>query len=245
MINDILTTNWYEISVVAERAVFSLLTLFLVTKMIGNKQVSELSLFDYVISISIGNFAAEMTMNTDSQVLNGLTSLMIFGFIAIFVSIITMKSIFFRRVIIGTPTLLMQEGKILYKNLKKVKIDINDFLEVCRSQGYFDISEIKYAIMEVSGKVSFLLKEDYLPVNNKGLNIKNTSQGLCANIIIDGKIMKNNLKLVNKDLKWLEKELKQKGYNNTKNILLATVDINEKLVIYNKKEINFERNVLE
>lgn len=245
MINDILNTNWFEIGIVASRAIFSLVTLFLVTKMIGKKQVSELSLFDYVISISIGNFAAEMTMNLDSQVLNGFVSLVIFGSIATIVAILTMKSVILRRFFMGTPTIVIQNGNFVLKNLKKIKFDMNDFLETARSAGFFDISQIKYAIMEADGKISFLPKEEYLPVTNKDMNLKPSNQGLCANVIIDGKIMKKNLENINKDESWLIKNLKVKGYNDLKDILLATIDVNEKLVVFNKKEVSDVKNILE
>ena len=245
MINDILNTNWFEIGIVASRAIFSLVTLFLVTKMIGKKQVSELSLFDYVISISIGNFAAEMTMNLDSQVLNGFVSLVIFGSIATIVAILTMKSVILRRFFMGTPTIVIQNGAFVLKNLKKIKFDMNDFLETARSAGFFDISQIKYAIMEADGKISFLPKEEYLPVTNKDMNLKPSNQGLCANVIIDGKIMKKNLENINKDESWLIKNLKVKGYNDLKDILLATIDVNEKLVVFNKKEVSDVKNILE
>lgn len=244
MMGDIISTNWYEIFVVSSRAVFSLITLFLITKMIGKRQVSELSLFDYVISISIGNFAAEMTMNLDSQVLNGFVSVLIFGLIATIVCILTTKSILLRRFLMGTPTIIIQDGKFVVKNLKKIKFDMNDFLETARSAGYFDVSQIKYAIMEANGKVSFLPKEEYQQVTVKDMNLKPSKQGLCSNVIIDGKIMINNLKNINKDIKWLNKELKVKGCNDYKNILLATVDINEKLMIFYKKEEAI-KNVLE
>ncbi len=245
MFGDIATTNLYEVLVVSSRALFSLITLFFVTKMIGKKQVSELSLFDYVISISIGNFAAEMTMNLDSQVMNGFVSVAIFGIIATFVSFITMKSIRARRFFIGTPTVLIQDGKIVYKNLKKAKLDVNDFLETCRSAGYFDVSNIKYAVMEANGKVSFLLKEEYLPVTNKNMNIKPGVEGLCANVIIDERLMNKNLAGMGKDEEWLRKQLKLKGYDGYDNILLATLDVNEKLVIYSKDAVNDVLNVLE
>lgn len=245
MINDILNTNWFEIGIVASRSIFSLVTLFLVTKMIGKKQVSELSLFDYVISISIGNFAAEMTMNLDSQVLNGFVSLVIFGSIATIVAILTMKSVILRRFFMGTPTIVIQNGTFVLKNLKKIKFDMNDFLETARSAGFFDISQIKYAIMEADGKISFLPKEEYLPVTNKDMNLKPSNQGLCANVIIDGKIMKKNLENINKDESWLIKNLKVKGYNDLKDILLATIDVNEKLVVFNKKEVSDVKNILE
>ena len=244
MMGDIISTNWYEIFVVSSRAVFSLITLFLITKMIGKRQVSELSLFDYVISISIGNFAAEMTMNLDSQVLNGFVSVLIFCLIATIVGILTTKSILLRRFLMGTPTIIIQDGKFVVKNLEKIKFDMNDFLETARSAGYFDVSQIKYAIMEANGKVSFLPKEEYQQVTVKDMNLKPSKQGLCSNVIIDGKIMINNLKNINKDIKWLNKELKVKGCNDYKNILLATVDVNEKLMIFYKKEEAI-KNVLE
>ncbi len=245
MINDILNTDFNELLIVVERAVFSLVTLFLITKMIGKKQVSELSLFDYVISISIGNFAAEMTMNLDYQVLNGFIAVIIFGIIAVIVAYLTMKSIILRRFFMGTPTIIIQDGAFVLKNLKKIKLDMNDFLQTARSQGYFDVSEIKFAIMEANGKISFLPKEEYLPVANKDMNIKSSRNGLVANVIIDGRVMKNNLKNVGKNETWLMKTLKVKGYNDFKNILLATLDVNEKLVIFNKNDVNDIKNVLE
>ena len=244
MLKDILTTNYNEVLIVTIRALFSLITLFFITKLIGRKQVSELNLFDYVISISIGNFAAEMTINLEYQVLNGFISIIVFGIVSAFVSFLAMKSIFFRRIVMGTPIIIIDNGKFLYKNIKKLKLDINDILEIARSSGYFDISNIKYAIMEVSGRVSFLPFEKYLPVNNKDMNIKLKKRGLCANVIIDGNIMDNNLKMINKDKKWLKKNLKISGYHSTSDILLATIDENDKLSIF-KKTLNDEKNVLE
>lgn len=245
MINDIINTNFYELLIVSKRAVFSLITLFLVTKMIGKKQVSQLSLFDYVISISIGNFAAEMTMNLDSQVLDGFLSIVIFGLIAFLVSIVTMKSIILRRFFIGTPTLIMQDGKFILQNLKRVKFDMNDFLQIAREKGYFDISTIKYALMEVDGKVSFLPKEDNLPVTNKDLKIKASKSELVSNVIIDGKIIKENLKNIGKNESWLKNKLKSKGYKNYDSILLLTVSESGVIKIFNKDEKDIIKNVLE
>lgn len=223
-----------EVLDVILRALVSLVTLFLVTKLLGKKQVSQLSLFDYVIGISIGNFAAEMTTDLDLPYIHGIVSVLIFGLVAYFVSVLTMKSITLRRFFIGTPTILIQNGKILIDGLKRVKFDINDLLEECRGNGYFDISQIEYALMEANGKLSILPKGENLPVTIKDMNIKPEKQGLCANVIIDGKIMYKNLRNMNKDKKWLIQELKIKGYKTLNNILLATLDNNEKVVIYEK-----------
>ena len=245
MLNDILNTNWYEVGVVASRALFSLVTLFFITKIIGKKQVSELSLFDYVISISIGNFAAEISMNIDVQIMNGFIAVIIFGFIATFVSILTMKSIKIRRFFIGSPTIIIENGKFIYKNLKRVKMDINDFLEATRIAGYFDVSQIKYALMEANGQISFLPKDEYNPVTVKDMNLKPSVQGLCANVIIDGNVMPNNLKKIGKDEDWLIKQMKIKGYKNFNEILLATIDDNEKLCIFEKNATENIENILE
>lgn len=230
--------NFAELLDVTIRAISSLITLFLITKMLGKKQVSQLSLFDYVIGISIGNFAAEMTINLESNEINGILAVVLFGLFAYLVSYLTMKSMTMRRFFMGTPTVIIQNGKILEKNLRKVKFDINDMLEEIRSNGYFDLSQVEYALMEANGKLSILPKSEYRPLTPKDMNLNIPNEGICANIIIDSKIMHNNLKMCKKDEKWLKKELKIKGYSDLSKILLATLDNNEKITV-------FERNLSE
>jgi len=242
---DFFDIKWLEVFETIIRALLSLTSLFLVTKLLGKKQVSQLSLFDYVIGISIGNFAAEMTINMDIQFANGLAAVMVFGVIAFLVSYLTMKSIVLRRFFMGTPTILIQNGKLIENNLKKVKFDINDLLEECRVSGYFDLNQIEYALMEANGKLSILPKGEYNPVTIKDMKLKANKQELVANIIIDSKIMHNNLKNMKKDMAWLEKELKIKGYKTLDNILLATVDNNDKLTIYERNNHDKIHNVLE
>lgn len=236
--------NYNELFNVVIRGLLSLITLFLVTKLIGKKQVSQLSLFDYVIGISIGNFAAEMTINLESEELYGIIAVLLFGGIAYLVSVGTMKSIKLRRFFMGSPTILIEHGKILQDNFYKVKYDINDMLEQCRVNGYFDISEIDYAIVEANGELSILAKSEYLPVNRNDMKLKVSKNGLCANVIIDGKVMYNNLNKINKDEKWLNKELRLKG-KNISDIILATVDINDKVVFYERNKGVVSLDVLE
>ncbi len=237
--------NMIDAFMIVPRSLFSLIALFLITKIIGRKQVSELSLFDYVIGISIGNFAAEMTINMDAPYMHGIIAVLVFGISAYLVSLLSMKSIHLRRWIIGTPIMMIQNGKILEKNMKKVMLDINDLLEQCRAAGYFDLNEIAYAIMEANGKLSILPVSEYKPLTPKDMSVKVSKASLCSNVIIDSRIMINNLKNMNKTEEWLEKELKIKGYQNTHNILLATLDSQEKLTIYEKNETLENINVLE
>lgn len=219
------------------RALISLVLLFFVTKLIGKKQVSQLSVFDYVIGISIGNFAAEITVNLDVDMIIGIVAVLIFGFIAYFISFITMKSIKLRRFFIGKPTIVIENGVLLEKELKNIRYDINDLLEQCRELGYFDISLISYAIMETSGRISILPKKGKQNVLTEDLKIKTHSDNLYYNLIIDGNIMTNSLKSINKDTGWLYKKLKGKKVL-LKDVLLATCDNKENLQFYlkNNKE---------
>lgn len=230
-----------EIFEVILRAFVSLVTLFIMTKILGKKQVSQLSLFDYVIGISIGNFAAEITINLEANMIYGVIGVVIFGLFSYLVSILTMKSMVLRRFFMGTPTLLIENGKICLDGLKKVKFDINDLLEECRNNGYFDLSKINYALMEANGKLSVLpfFKEE--SATKGDMNIKGTETSLCANVIIDGKIMHKNLKNFGKTENWLIKQLKN---NKVEDVLLGTVDNTNTLKIYFKEKAKL-KDILE
>ena len=234
-----------ELLNVTFRAISSLVTLFLVTKMLGKKQVSQLSLFDYVIGISIGNFAAEMTINLESNEIYGIWAVILFGLVAYIIGILTMKSMRIRRFFMGKPTVLIDNGKIVYNNLKQVNMDINDMLEQVRNAGYFDLYEVECAVIEANGNLSILPKSDYKTVTNKDINIKSESSGLCSNVIIDGKIMEKNLTIMNKDKKWLRHELKIQGYNDLSKILLVTLDKNNKIHVYKKDKNLHSPDILE
>ena len=223
----------------------SLVALFLVTKMLGKKQVSQLSLFDYVIGISIGNFAAEMTINLETNEINGIWAVILFGLFAYLVSYLTMKSIILRRFFMGTPTIIIQNGKVIKKNLKKVRFDINDMLEEVREAGYFDLSQVQYAVMEANGSLSILPYPEYMPLTPKDMKIKVDQVGICCNAIIDKKIMYDNLKNIGKDEEWLMHQLKVKGYSDTSKILLATIDIKDNLIVYESNDNLKSKDILE
>ena len=226
------------------RSLISIVTLFVATKILGKKQISELSLFDYCIGISIGNFTAEMILVLENQLINGVVAILTFGIVGYLISILTMKSIYMRRIFMGVPTTIMSDGKIYYKSLKKLNIDINDFLEQTRNAGYFDIEEISCAIMEANGKISFLPKDEYKNVTKKDLNLKQSPAAITANIIIDSKIMEETIKNTDRSYEWFKKELKIKGYDTYENILLATYKDNT-LKIYRKNENVTPKNLLE
>lgn len=227
------------------RTILVLVILFFITKMMGKKQISELNFFDYVVGITIGSIAADISLDIEKNMIAGIAALFIYGFISYIISFVSIKSILARRFFIGVPTVLVEKGKIIESGLKKSKIDVNDLLMEARENGYFNLDEIDYALMEVNGNISFLPKEKEKPVTKKDMKIKCNNEGLTVNAIIDSKYMANNMKAINKDKEWLDHELKVNGYDNYDNILLATIDNNYKVTIYEKNVKPDKNTVLE
>ena len=227
------------------RTILVLIILFFITKMMGKKQISELNFFDYVVGITIGSIAADISLDIEKNMIAGIAALFIYGFISYIISFVSIKSILARRFFIGVPTVLVEKGKIIESGLKKSKIDVNDLLMEARENGYFNLDEIDYALMEVNGNISFLPKEKEKPVTKKDMKIKCSNEGLTVNAIIDSKYMVNNMKAINKDKEWLDHELKVNGYDNYDNILLATIDNNYKVTIYEKNVKPNKNTVLE
>lgn len=215
------------------KCIISIVILFIVTKIIGKKQVSQLSLFDYVVGISIGNFIAEMVLNKEVQYMDGVVAMFVFGIFSYVVSLVTMKSINIRRFIIGVPTIIIEDGKIIESGLRKTNIDINDFLEQCRLQGYFNVDDISYAIMEASGDISILPKSNATPVVQKDLKIKSNKATITANIIVDGKFLNKNIKGCNLTINQIRDELRKQGYKSEDEILLGVYTDN-KMSFYKK-----------
>lgn len=221
---------------VVVRSIVSLVVLFLITELMGKKQISQLNLFDYIIGISIGSIAASLSVDDSINYIDGALAIVVYGVFATLVSIVTAKSIVLRRFFIGTPLVLMNEGKIMYDNLKKGKIDINDFLQTARENGYYDISELNCSILEPSGRISFLPKSKFLPATPNDHKLKVSENGFVSNLVIDGNIMEKNLKNIGKDEKWLIARLNKMGFSEISRILLVICDNKEQLTVYLKED---------
>jgi len=215
-------------------SVVSIIVLFLLTKLMGNKQISQITLFDYIIGISIGSIAAEMATELENPLMP-LLAMIIYGIIAFSISVLADRSLGLRKIIYGRPIIIMDNGNIYRRNMKKARLDLSDFLTLCRAKGYFDLSQIQTAILEHNGTLSILPKEEYRSSTPKDLDLDPTQETLIANIILDGHILEGNLRFCPGDKKWLLGQLKTAGFNSEKDIFLATCDQNGKLSFYPQK----------
>ncbi len=213
----------------------SIIVLFVLTKLIGDREMSQLSMFDYVNSITIGSIAAEMATALEGDYIKPLIALIIYGLATLLISYSTCKSILLRRIFVGHPVILYHDGKLYKKNLLKTKLDLNEFLSLCRVSGYFDLKDIHTAILESNGKLSVLPVVKNRPVTPEDLNLSPTQDNILANVIIDGHIMKDNLKATGKNEKWVEKQLSNQKVQSIKDVYLGAYDSeNDRLDIYVK-----------
>lgn len=214
----------------------SIIALFISTKVIGNKQMSELSMFDYINGITIGSIAAEMATALENDFYYPLMAIAIYTIVIWLISIISEKSLKSRRIFAGRSIILMENGKLFEKNLRTAKIDINDFLTQCRINGYFNIDDIDTAILEQNGKISFLPKSDTKPLTPRDINLSPEQEKLSQVVILDGHIMTENLKRSGNNKKWLESELKKQKIGNIKDVYLAECDNNNNLSVFKRLE---------
>lgn len=221
----------------------SIVIIFLLTKMMGNKQMSQLSMFDYVTGITIGSIAAEMATNLE-KFERPLIAMIVYGIVATLISIATYKSIIIRRIITGKPLILYENGKIYNKNLKKSRIDVNEFLELCRINGYFDLSNLETAILESGGKISFLPLSTQRPVNPGDLNLNPQQEKPVANVVIDGNIMLKNLNNMGRDVNWLNIQLKSQGITRVEEAFLVTCDSDHTIKVYKKIDSQYKKDLL-
>lgn len=224
---------------VAVCSVTSLAALFLLTKLMGNKQVSQLSMFDYIIGISIGSIAAELATELENPE-RSLLAMAIYAFIAYLVSVVTEKSVKARKIVVGRPLILYDNGKLYRRNFRKSRLDISDFLTQCRNQGYFDLADIRTAVFEYNGAVSILPAESARPLNPSDMQLSPVRQELLVNVILDGHVSEENLKRTGNNRVWLEKQLHSQGYHSEKEIFLGSVNtVDNTLSLY---AANTERN---
>ena len=215
---------------------FSIVVLFILTKMMGNREMSQLSMFDYIIGITIGSIAAEMATSLEDNFMEPLVAMIVYAVVTMLISFISCKSIKFRRIISGKTLILLDKGKIYRKNFKKAKLDINEFLMQCRINGYFNISDIETALLEANGKISFLPVNLKRPTTPLDFNLNPKNERIVANVIVDGVLLGENLKFTGHDERWLEKKMKQQNISNIYDVFLATVDVDDNLSIYVKLE---------
>ena len=212
-------------------SLLSAVALFVIAKIIGHKQMSQLDFFDYITGITIGSIAAELATELE-QPWKPLIAMAIYGSVTFLLAVVTSKFPKSRKYINGTPTIIMNNGKLYRNNLKKAKLDLSEFLVMCRQEGYFNLNDIQTAIFEYNGRLTILPRSNKRPIEPSDVGLSPTDEHICTEVIMDGLMLDENLKRMGLDKNWLEKQLKEYGYRNEKEIFLGLCDNNNQLTLF-------------
>lgn len=211
------------------RTLILYLLVVLIVRIMGKHQIGQLQPFELVITIMISELAAVPMQDTDIPLISGIIPILTLLFIQVTLSLLSLKSETARRIICGGPSILIENGRIMERELTMLRYNINDLLEQLRLKNLPNIADVEYAILETSGKLSIIPKSQKRPLNPEDLKIETSYEGLPATLVVDGILKRSNLALVKKDEDWLREELQKFGINSWKDVLLASLDTTGKL----------------
>ena len=217
-------------------SVSSFLFLFVVTKIMGKKQIAQLSFLDYVIGISLGSIAAEMSTDPERPFYHFFIAMAIYLALDVVLTLVARKGTLLKKFLRGRPLILVEAGKIKYRNLTRSKLDINDLLSLCRAKGYFDLRDVAYVIFETSGEVSILPSPRAVNAKSADLGLTPPEPSLSKDVVEDGKIIESALAQIGKEEEWLLSRLGVSGRDAVSSVALATYYPQEDELVVHYKE---------
>lgn len=213
------------------QTVVSFIILFLLTRLLGKQQVSQLTFYEYLNGITFGSIAANMATDDLANAPDHLVGLITYGILTLGVSWLALKNRKFRKAMAGEPVIVIQDGNILEDNLRKMHMDLDELTMLLRAESIFDYKELELAIIEQSGELSVLKKPAFQEVTRQDLKVRAQSKGLAVEVIVDGQIIYENLRAMDLDGKWLVEALRKRNIANASQVCLATVNKQRKLQV--------------
>lgn len=198
-------------------------------RLMGKRQIGQLQPYELVIVIMLSALAAIPMENTGIPLASGLFPIFTLIVAQVAISYVCLKSERARSVVCGTPSVLIENGKIVEKELARLRYNINDLLEQLRAKNTPNVADVEFAILETSGELSIIPKSQKRPLMPADINLSTVYEGLPVTLIIDGYLFKKNLAKINLDENWLTTELQKLGINSCREVLFASLDTEGKL----------------
>ncbi len=218
------------------RAIVLYFVVVFIMRIMGKRQIGQLQPFELVIALMISELAAMPMQNTGIPLFHGVIPIVTLLVLQVLISTLQLKSEAARFIFCGRPSILIEKGKINIKELKSNRLNLNDLLEELRMKDYYNLDDIEYAILETGGQITVIPKSELEPATRKDLNIKPGQNMLPVTLILDGRVNDKNLKFINKDKSWLNKQLNKKNISSADQIFLALLDSQGNFVYQLKKE---------
>lgn len=212
------------------RSIVLVFTLFTLTKWLGKKHLSQLSIFDYINGFVLAGIAAIITINKDANFWHGIMALLVWFIIPFTIDYISIKSKVVRNFVQGKSTVVIQDGKVMEDNLKKEGFSTDDLLQHLRAESIFQVADVEFALIEPTGRLSVLLKTENQSLTAKDLNIKLAPQKEPQTVIMDGKILLEPLANLNLNPAWLHTELEKLNVT-IENVFLGQADSDGQLTV--------------
>jgi uncharacterized membrane protein YcaP (DUF421 family) len=221
------------------RTVTSFVALLVLTRLLGKKQVGHLTFFNYVTGITFGSTTAEIIVNRQITLLQGISSLVLWSLLAFSVALIGLRSVKAREILDGQPTILVKQGKILEEALAKQHLNIDDLSMLLRNKDVFSPEEVEFAILEPDGKLSVLIKEELLPATKKDIKVNVAPiHNIPTELIVDGKIVEKNLNKIDVSVVWLNQQLKKANIHSLDQVFYAELQLDGSLYIDKYQDTN-------
>lgn len=216
------------------RTILLYLLVVLAIRIMGKSELSELQPYQLVILIMISELASTPMETVEKPFINGIVPIFTLVFLQLVISMLTLKFQSARAIVCGKPSILIQKGQIMTKELKSLRVNINDLIEQLRIKNYHKIEDIEYAILETNGELSVIPVAEKQPVTPYDMHLKVSEEFLPIPVIIDGKFQRKNYKCAKIDQDWLDSQLQVKGVKDEKAVMYASVDNNKDLKIFYK-----------
>lgn len=225
------------------RSSLAFLVLLALTRLMGKKHISQLTFFDYITGISIGSIAAVVSIDKSVNIVDGLVGLAVWAGLTILLGYISLAPGPVRKIIDGEPTVVIQNGRILERNMKRMYYNMDDLLMQLRNEGVFEVGEVEFAIMEPNGKLSVLKKSQYEEVTPKDLHLDTSYKGVPSELVVDGQVLEQNLVQNNLTREWLEDQLRRRGIGDTKNVVLALLHTDGSLYVDTTNDPGYQQQI--
>lgn len=219
------------ILVVIIRSVISFFALLILVRLTGKQQMSELTYFDYVVGITVGSIAATLSVQLNQNTTATLAGLIIWGLLPILLAYLSLHHVWFRKVVEGEATVVVENGKILEQNLAKIRLSIDDLLSSLRAKNVFNLADVEFALYETSGQLSIQLKTQKQPLTPADLNLSTHYAGLPTTLIDDGKVLPDALQSLNLSQAWLRYQLEKQQIKDFTQVSLAQLDTTGNLYV--------------
>ncbi|MCT8138958.1 DUF421 domain-containing protein [Anaerobacillus sp. CMMVII] len=213
-----------DIYEVTWRTIAAFIVLYFLCRVLGKKQIMQLTFFDFVSGITIGSIVANLVINPNVTLTNGLVALSVFCLIVLLIDYSVLKSISARKFFSSEPTLVIKDGKILGEGMRKERLNNEELLFLLRKKGIFYLDEVELAFFETDGSLSTLRKQEKLPAYKEDVHVHKPKRGLPQTFIIDGQLMKNSLASLGKDINWVKTLLSNNSIKDLKDVNIAQMD---------------------